>query len=208
MKLLQSILVIGLFAEGTMAANPWTDTVHSLSASWSIRQHRGGALSLETKAKTPSLTELKSKTSPLAEKFIENTLYSKENQPESDGQAEWTGFLSGWMLVALPVPLPILVSVLIMNTLILMGSKWDNRVKNKCLIGFAHSVTVLFVLLRELESQISSIQPKVSPRVALMGLNVATTLLFGRAGTYVITKRLMDTAIWATLLYVVIHYFR
>lgn len=176
---------------------------------------RGGARLLKGKSasvgkpKGRFLPVLGEKISNYMEKSIERTLYSKENQPESNGHAEWNGFLSGWLLVALPVPLPILVSALSMNALVLVGSKWTDAIKNKYLIGLSHGSMVLLVLLRTLEANTGpNYEGIVSPRVALIGLNLATNLLFGHAGSYSITKLLMDFSISTTLLYLLFHYLR
>lgn len=111
------------------------------------------------------------------------------------------------MLVAIPVPFPIQVIVLMMNILILLSSKWSDSTKNKYLIGYCHGAMVLLVLLRTLEAS-PDYQGQFSPRVVMMGLNLATSLVFGHAGSYVITKRLMDGAISFTLLYLLFHYLR
>jgi hypothetical protein len=172
--------------------------------------HRGGAQIF--KAKPPQSSspsgKLGEKLSPLAEKFVECTLYSKEHQPQSIGHAEWKGFLSGWMLVVLPIPLPILMVAIVLNTILLLKSKWNSIIKRNYLIGFSHGIMVLVILLRELESKKTRQSEGVSARVALTGLNLATSLLFGNAGGYLITKRFMDIAISVTLVYILLHYFR
>lgn len=153
-------------------------------------------------------TSISTKVTPVIDKCLEGTIYSKENQPESERHAEWTGFLSGWMVVAVPVPLPITVAVIAMNIFILLKSKWADDVKNKYLIGYCHGAMVLLVLLRTLEASPKYQGQPLTPRVAMMGLNLATSLVFGHAGSYVITKRLMDTAVSLTLLYLLVHYLR
>lgn len=220
-----ALILFGLVAKVKISATHLVPTSRCHNAESSphhLDRGRGGAQSLPngSRSNSSSLVELRKQIPPLTEKFIENTLYSKANQPESYRQAEWMGFLGGWLLVSLPVPSPILVSVLVLNTLILLGSKWDDTIKNNYMFGFSHGVLVLVVLLRELEAKLTTSTNSItnntppggggsgiSPRVAMMGLNLATSFLFGRAGSSVIAKRLMNTAAGTTLLYIIIHYF-
>ena len=81
-------------------------------------------------------------------------------------------------------------------------SKWNSTIKNKYLIGLYHGVTVVSVMLRELE-----LMEQGQPRIALMGANLGANLFLGQAGGYIITKRFMDLLTFGTLFYILINYF-
>lgn len=172
-----------------------TTTANSVSHLTTTTAPRGGAV--EGQKKT-----LKQKIQPTLDSYISNTFYSEASVPKSPGDAEWLGFISGWLLVTLPIPLPLLLSALVLNTLILLMSKWNSTIKNKYLIGLYHGVTVVSVMLRELE-----LMEQGQPRIALMGANLGANLFLGQAGGYIITKRFMDLLTFGTLFYILINYF-
>lgn len=141
---------------------------------------------------------------PLVTKSIERSHFSKRTEPETEGQAEWIGFLNGWMMVALPIPLPLLVAALALNGGVLLFSQWKEAIKNKYLIGLSHGALVLVVLLREWEAATSKL---MFPRVVAMSINLATTLFFGHSGSNIRTKIVMNLAIYTTMLYILARYF-
>jgi hypothetical protein len=187
----QVLLVLGLlfFLSAEGRRHPFVQPRHTAVVP------RGGAESSPKKS-------LKDKIQPAIDGYIANTFYSEASIPKSPGDAEWLGFINGWLLVTLPIPLPLLLSALVLNTLILLLSKWNATIKNKYLIGLYHGVTVVSVMLRELE-----LLDKGQPRIALMGANLGASLFLGQAGGYILTKRFMDLLTFGTLFYILVNYF-
>eukprot|EP00526_Cylindrotheca_closterium_P024146 CAMPEP_0113610746 /NCGR_PEP_ID=MMETSP0017_2-20120614/5190_1 /TAXON_ID=2856 /ORGANISM="Cylindrotheca closterium" /LENGTH=199 /DNA_ID=CAMNT_0000519653 /DNA_START=105 /DNA_END=704 /DNA_ORIENTATION=+ /assembly_acc=CAM_ASM_000147 len=132
------------------------------------------------------------------------TFFSTQLMPKSEADAEWAAFLKGWLLVALPIPLPLMFVALVAYSTLMSFSLWDDPIKRKFIIGLYHGVLVFAVLLREMEEKIEEI---THPRQVMILLNVATNLFLGKTGKFKPTKFVMDTSIFGTLFYILYQYF-
>jgi hypothetical protein len=139
------------------------------------------------------------------EEFTERkTFFSRELMPQSGQDAEWAAFLKAWLLVSLPIPLPLMFLALVAYSTLMSFSQWDDAIKRKFIIGLYHGVLVFAVLLREMNDNIDAI---THPRQLLILINVATNLFFGKTGRYKATKFIMDSSIFGTLFYILYQYF-
>lgn len=139
------------------------------------------------------------------ESFTERkTFFSRELMPQSEQDAEWAAFLKGWLLVSLPIPLPLMFVALVAYSTLMSFSQWDDSIKRKFIIGLYHGVLVFAVLLREMDEKIDAI---TRPRQLLILINIATNLFLGKTGRFKATKFLMDTSIFGTLFYILYQYF-
>ncbi|CAJ1954881.1 unnamed protein product [Cylindrotheca closterium] len=132
------------------------------------------------------------------------TFFSTQLMPKSEADAEWAAFLKGWLLVALPIPLPLMFVALIAYSTLMSFSLWEDPIKRKFIIGLYHGVLVFAVVLREMEEKIEEI---THPRQVMILLNVATNLFLGKTGRFKATKFLMDSSTFSTLFYILYQYF-
>lgn len=132
------------------------------------------------------------------------TFFSTQLMPKSDADAEWAAFLKGWLLVSLPIPLPLMFVALVAYSTLMSFSLWDDSIKRKYIIGLYHGVLVFAVLLREMEEKIEEI---THPRQVMILLNVAISLFLGKVGKFKPTKFLMDTTTFGVLFYILYQYF-
>jgi hypothetical protein len=147
------------------------------------------------------VTELKESMEVFTER---KTFFSRELMPQSGQDAEWAAFLKAWLLVSLPIPLPLMFLALVAYSTLMSFSQWDESIKRKFIIGLYHGVLVFAVLLREMNENIEAI---TRPRQLLILVNVATNLFFGKTGRYKATKFIMDSSIFGTLFYILYQYF-
>jgi hypothetical protein len=194
---MRSVFTLGLLLAAVLATE--VNGLPNLSSHAMSLQVRGGAK--DAAPPTSSTPSIKRRLD--FNKCLESTYYSLQNKPGSIKDSEWRGFLNGWLLVTLPLPVPFIALALIANTLVLLLSKWDDQTKNRFLIGLCHGALALVVIVREFEYlQDHPARPR------LLGLNLLVQLFLGQAGGYQITKRLMDLAIFGTLFYILLHYFK
>jgi hypothetical protein len=147
------------------------------------------------------VTDLKGSVEAFTER---KTFFSRELMPQSGQDAEWAAFLKAWLLVSLPIPLPLMFLALVAYSTLMSFSLWDESIKRKFIIGLYHGVLVFAVLLREMDEKIEAI---TRPRQFLILMNVATNLFFGKTGRYKATKLIMDSSIFGTLFYILYQYF-
>ena len=134
---------------------------------------RGGAssskaVSSRSKKKKGSRLNLKERMSDLkstVEKFTDRTYFSRDLMPQSAEDSEWAAFMKGWLLIALPIPLPLVFVVLILDSTMLSFSMWDESIKRKYIIGLYHGALVFSVLLRELDDKVDFVS---RPRLSLI----------------------------------------
>eukprot|EP00980_Cylindrotheca_fusiformis_P006194 scaffold1325_cov95-Cylindrotheca_fusiformis.AAC.5 len=139
------------------------------------------------------------------EDFTERkTFFSRELMPQSEPDAEWAAFLKGWLLVSLPIPLPLMFVALVAYSTLMSFSQWDDAIKRKFIIGLYHGVLVFAVLLQELHEKVDAV---TRPRQMLILINVATNLFLGKTGRFKATKFLMDSSTFGTLFYILYQYF-
>lgn len=202
------ILAFLVLATG-VAAKDSTGTFGLHPTDLAQRIPRGGAGNAVAyrRRKSRSSLDLKEKMTSFQkaiEVFTDRTYFSKDLMPQSCADSEWAAFVKGWLLIALPIPLPIVFICLFFDSFMLSFSKWDDAIKRKYIIGLYHGVLVFSVVLRELDDKIDFI---TRPRNVLILFNLATNLFLGKNGRSRMTKKLMDSATYATLFYILYVYF-
>jgi hypothetical protein len=207
------LLMLGFFAMAVEASSSrrFTDSSPMRTGELSSSVPRGGATrsNVRVRSRNRSFLGWREKTAIAKESIIEfttdRTYFSRDLMPQSMEDAEWAAFLKGWLLIALPIPLPLLFVALAADSTLLHFSTWDDAIKHKYVVGLYHGIFCFAVVLKEMADMEDIFN---RPRNVLILLNIATNLFLGKIGRYKATKNVMDVGTFGTLFHILYSHFQ